>query len=133
MESGNFADQRATQHLCDVCGPLLMEVREAMKTPSALRPDAWYGTLVPANLEIVACLLENLGGSDEARSECREVLPAPETVANWRRRYMNVWDRHIDRTLPDASHKEQRRAVLLGTFRRIERLSAMSHSLPANV
>src|SRR5947208_2226389 len=58
---GNFENDCAADHLYQVCGPLLKQVEEAMKYPSSIEPDEYGGDIVPANLEIIACLSEHLG------------------------------------------------------------------------
>ena len=123
---GNFENDCAADHLYRVCGPLLKEVVEAMKDPSSLEPDELYGDLVPANLEIIACLSEHLGRYERGPIEdflypC--VLPPPETVAEWQRKYLAVWDACIDGLSPDPDYKRQRREVLVATFERVERLA----------
>src|SRR5262249_10270322 len=80
----------------------------------------------PANLEIIACLSEHLGRHE--RGEIQDylypcVLPPPETVAEWKRKYLQVWDDGIDGMDPDPDYKKQRREVLVATFDRGERLA----------
>jgi hypothetical protein len=123
---GNFENDCAADHLYRVCGPLLKEVVEAMKDPSSLEPDELYGDLVPANLEIIACLSEHLGRHE--RGEIQDflypcVLPPPETVAEWKKKYLAVWDTCIDGLAPDPDYKRQRREILVATFDRVERLA----------
>ena len=124
---GNFENDYAADHLYAVCGPLLKEIEEAMKDPSSLEPDELYGPLVPANLEIIACLSEHLerykqGDLQDFLYPC--VLPPPETVAEWKRQYMEIWDACINGLNPDPEYKQQRREVLVSTFDRLERLAS---------
>jgi hypothetical protein len=123
---GNFENDCAADHLYRVCGPLLKEVQEAMQDPSSLEPDELYGVLVPGNLEIIACLSESLGrhargGLQDFLYPC--VLPPPETVAEWKEKFLAIWDACIDGLSPKPEYKRQRREVLVATFDRVERLA----------
>jgi hypothetical protein len=123
---GNFENDCAADHLYEVCGPLLKQVEEAMKDPSSLAPDEYDADVVTANLEIIACLSEHLGRYE--RGELQDflypcVLPPPETVAEWKQKYLAVWDANIDGLDPDADYKKTRREVIIDTFDRVERLA----------
>jgi Domain of unknown function (DUF4259) len=123
---GNFENDRAADHLYEVCGPLLKQVEEAMKDPSAIEPDEYAADLVTANLEIIGCLSEHLGRYE--RGELQDflypcVLPPPETVADWKQKYLHVWDACIDGLDPDPEYKAKRREVIVETFDRVERLA----------
>jgi hypothetical protein len=122
---GNFENDGAAEHLLEVCQPLLDQIEEAMKDPSSLEPDAYLSDIVLANLEIIACLSEHLGRY--LRGPVYDVLypdilPPPDTVASWRQTYLAVWDASIDRVAPTPDHKRDRRAVIVETFDRVERL-----------
>lgn len=123
---GNFENDCAADRLGRICGSLLREVAEAMQDPLALEPDELYGDLVPAYLEVIACLSEHLGRCGPGAREgflypC--ALPPPETVAAWRRQYLAIWDACIDGLAPRPDYKQQWREVVVATFDRLERLS----------
>ena len=123
---GNFENDCAADHLHEVCGPLLKQIEEAMSDVSSIEPDEYDGDIVPANLEIIACLTEHLGRYERGAIQdflypC--VLPPAETVAEWKQKYMEVWDGYIDDLDPDPDYKTTRRQVLVDTFERVERLA----------
>jgi hypothetical protein len=123
---GNFENDYAADQLYEVCGPLLKQIEEAFDNSTMLEPDE-DGPLVMANLEIIACLSEHLGCY--ARGELQDflypcVMPPPKTIADWKRRFLEVWDACIDGLAPDPDYKRQRREVILETFQRVERLAA---------
>ena len=123
---GNFENDCAADHLYALCAPLLEAVEQAMADPELIQPDEEDGDLVPANLEIIACLSEYLGRyehGDLAKMLSPCLLPPPETVARWKQIYLEVWDANIDGLDPDPAYKQQRREVLVKTFDRAERLA----------
>ncbi|HZV06348.1 MAG TPA: hypothetical protein VE999_14810 [Gemmataceae bacterium] len=77
-----------------------------------------------ANLEIIVCLSEYLGRYERGAIQdflypC--VLPSPETIANWKQKFLEVWDVGVD---PDPnSFDQKRRRVIVETFERAERLA----------
>jgi hypothetical protein len=127
---GNFENDCAADHLLEFCGPLLKQVEEAMKDPSAIEPDEYDASVVMANLEIIACLSEHLGRYERGAIQdflypC--VLPPPGVVAGWRGQYLKVWDGGIDGLDPDPDYKKKRREVIIETFDRVERLARERH------
>ncbi len=127
---GNFENDCAADHIHDVCGPLLKQVEEAMKDSSAIEPDEYDADIVMANLEIIACLSEHLGR--HARGEIQDflypsVLPRPETVAEWKQKYLEIWDTHIDGLDPDPDYKKKRREIIIETFDRVEGLARVRY------
>src|SRR5688500_4625879 len=105
---GNFENDGAADHLYAVCGPLLAQIEDAMKDPASLEPPLFYSEVVPANLEIIACLSEHLGRFERGNLQdmlypC--VLPPPKTIAAWKNTYLQVWDTSIDELEPTPEHK----------------------------
>jgi hypothetical protein len=122
---GNFENDYAADHLYAVCGPLLGQIEEAMNDPSSLAPDEDTSYIVVANLEILACLAEHLGRYERGVIQdflypC--VLPPPETIAMWKRKYLEVWDAGEEPDLLSEDDKK-RRAVIVDTFDRVEQLA----------
>src|SRR5438045_746484 len=106
---GNFENDYAADLLYEVCGPLLKQVEEAMSNPSMLEPDE-DADLVLANLEIIACLSEHLGRYEHGELQdflypC--VLPPPATIADWKQRFLQVWDACIDGLDPEPDYKRK--------------------------
>ncbi|MEH1017125.1 DUF4259 domain-containing protein [Micromonospora sp. CPCC 206060] len=107
--SGNFDDDTAADHLSGLTDRLISEVAEAMSgDPVGIEPDEYWGVAVPCSLELLHLIAQqNYVGAS---------LPDPETIADWKSRYLAVWDRTIDGLEPGPEYKEQRRAVLARTF-----------------
>ncbi|MFI6230906.1 DUF4259 domain-containing protein [Micromonospora echinospora] len=115
--SGNFDDDTAADHLAALTDRLIAEVTEAMSDdPTAIEPDEYWGVAVPCNLE----LLHLLGQQRYVGVR----LPDPETIADWKSRYLAVWDGTIDGLEPGPEYREERRAVLVRTFDQLAELAA---------
>jgi hypothetical protein len=127
---GNFENDYAADHLFSVCGPLLNQIEEAMNDPSSLAPDEDDSYIVMANLEILACVAEHLGRYQHGLIQdflYPDVLPSPETVADWKQKFLLIWD--AGETLDQMSDSDKkRRAVIVETFDRVERLARRQHS-----
>ncbi|GAA1360223.1 DUF4259 domain-containing protein [Catellatospora chokoriensis] len=114
--SGNFDDDTAADHLSMVTDRLITEVAEAMSgDPVRIEPDEYWGVAVPCNLELLHLIAQQgLVGA---------CLPDPEVIADWKARYLAVWDATIDGLEPKPAYKEQRRAVLVRTFDQLSELA----------
>ncbi|MFK3982824.1 DUF4259 domain-containing protein [Micromonospora sp. NPDC050397] len=118
--SRNFDNDTAADHLAMVTDRLVTEVAEAMAgDPVRIEPDEYWGVAVPCNLELL-CLLAD-------QRYVGVVLPPPETVADWKRRYLAVWDGSIDGLEPTEDYRAERRAILVDTFDRLAAASAREH------
>ncbi|GAB4051105.1 DUF4259 domain-containing protein [Catellatospora paridis] len=114
--SGNFDDDTAADHLSMVTDRLITEVAEAMSgDPVRIEPDEYWGVAVPCNLELLHLIAQQGHvGAD---------LPDPDVIADWKARYLAVWDGAIDGLEPKPAFKEQRRAVLVRTFDQLSELA----------
>jgi hypothetical protein len=54
---------------------------------------------------------------------CRAHLPASVHVAEWKARYLAMYDREIDGLAPAPGFKDERRCVIAATFDRLAALS----------
>lgn len=114
--SGNFDSDTAADHLSGLTDQLISEVTEAMSgDPVGIEPDEYWGVAVPCNLELLHLVAQQryVGAS----------LPDPETIADWKTRFLAVWDKTIDDLEPGPEYKEQRRAVLVRTFDQLAELA----------
>ncbi|MCX4448762.1 DUF4259 domain-containing protein [Streptomyces sp. NPDC087866] len=110
--AGNFDSDTAADHLSGLVDRLVGRVTEAMAgDPVGIEPDEYDGVAVPCDLELLLLLHE--------RGWVGVTLPAPEVVRQWRDAYMAVWERSIDGLEPADGFKDERRAVLRGTFDRL--------------
>jgi hypothetical protein len=112
--SGNFDSDTAADFAGGLVKGLVALVASAVADPTAIEPDEYDGEVVPAIVDIVATLHELTGTAS---------IPKPDVVAEWRARFMEVWEAKIDGLSASPQHKKARRAVLKKTFDRLERLA----------
>ncbi|MFI6236631.1 DUF4259 domain-containing protein [Micromonospora sp. NPDC050784] len=107
--SGNFDSDTAADHLGILTDRLIAEVAEAMSgDPVKIEPDEYWGVAVPCNLELLHLIAQqNYVGVD---------LPDPGTIADWKIKFLTVWEEAIDDLEPSPDYKEQRLAHLVRTF-----------------
>jgi len=83
--------------------------------PAGIVPDEDWGVAVPCNLELLHLIAQqNWLGTN---------LPHPDTIADWKTKYLAVWDQAIDALGPSPGYKEQRRTVLVQTFDQLAELA----------
>ncbi|WP_052852481.1 DUF4259 domain-containing protein [Streptomyces avicenniae] len=115
--SGNFDNDTAGEYLAGVVGRLVDEVAEAMAgDPVGIEPDEYWGVVVPCNVELLTALADAGHGAGS--------LPTPAVVEEWRRAYIDVWERTIDELEPTPGHRAERRAILDRTFEGLARAAA---------
>lgn len=105
---GNFDNDTAADHLSLVTSQLVDGIQEAMHDPAELEPDQFWGVAVPCNIELLVLIAK------QGYVGC--MIPDLQTVMNWRRHYMEVWERNIDQLQPRGDHKVRRREILQKTF-----------------
>ncbi|MFI0895452.1 DUF4259 domain-containing protein [Streptomyces sp. NPDC020983] len=117
--AGNFDSDTAADHLGELAGRLVGEVAEAMAgDPVELEPDEYWGVAVPCNLELLLLL--------KRQDWVGVALPPAETIRAWQETFLTVWERTIDGLGPKPAYKDERRAVLNGTFERLAEASVHS-------
>ena len=114
--SGNFDDDTAADHLSGLTGGILAGIEAAMSgDPVAIEPDEYWGVAVPCDVELLCLLAE--------RGLVGVCLPAAATAADWKVRYLAVWDGAIDGLEPTPDYRRDRREVLVRTFDRLVELA----------
>ena len=113
---GNFDSDIAADGIEELVAAITAQICEQFEDPTNLYPDEWGGHMVPAWLEILVLFCEKgwLGSG----------LPPATTLAEWKQRYLETWDAHIDELWPKPGYKRDRRVVLESTFDRAICLSA---------
>ena len=66
---------------------------------------------------------ESIRPEIRAAKDLPDGVPPPETVAEWKQKYLAIWEACIDGLSPEPNYKRQRREVLVATFERVERLA----------
>ncbi|MEC7521718.1 MAG: DUF4259 domain-containing protein [Myxococcota bacterium] len=124
---GNLEEDTAEEHLNWLLQPLLQQIAETAGNPTAMEPDEYDSVAMMCNIEIIACLAEGIGtNADEGRLHLPVAMPSVQTVRTWRSAYLEVWDDHIVKLGASDQHREQRRAVIVRTFERLERVAAFA-------
>jgi len=113
--TGNLDSDAAADHLEFVCAPMVRQIAEAMGDEKRIEPGEYDADAVMVNLEVLACLGENLA--------CQFNLPDPITIASWKRTFLKIWDEMIDDLDPGPEYKVERRRIIAATFDRVEGLS----------
>ena len=89
---GNFEDDAAAEYLSDFLLPLITQIEMCVSDELRMEPDEYDSIALFANLEIVACLGEQLGlGLAHSSKSPMLGLPTPEVVSLWRDRFLQVW------------------------------------------
>ncbi|MEE1740033.1 DUF4259 domain-containing protein [Streptomyces sp. BE147] len=115
--SGNFESDTARDYLSSFIDRLVAEVAEAMDgDPVEIEADEYWGVAVPCQLELLTVLTRAGHTSDTPLR--------PELVEKWKKHFIAVWERTIDDLEPSQDYKEERRAVLIGTFDQLAEAAA---------
>jgi hypothetical protein len=111
---GNFDCDTAMDFVARLVDQLVEQVQNGVAKPSNMEPDEYYGEVVPCIVDILAALHELTGTA---------AIPRPEVVAEWKKKYMEVWEATIDALGGSEKHKRARRAALRMSFDKLGRLS----------
>ena len=134
--AGNFDSDTASYYLNDFADahlqPLVREIEAAMEGEAKyIEPDEVEGVAVMCRVEILCFFAEQIG--------CGWLLPEPEVVGRWSKRYLAVWDGYMNQPwlfegksiTPAQAAKpgfaDRRRAVIVERWDRLERLSRREH------
>ena len=116
---GNFANEGAMDYLAMQITKLVATITEVCADEERLAPDEDGETLLMPSVEILALLCERYGAAP----------PRPNTVRQWRDKYLAAYDTSIDevRPRPTPEFKAGRRRAIEKTFRWLESLSQSHH------
>jgi hypothetical protein len=92
---------------------LVATITEIVAEPERRELDEDGESMLMPSVDILALLCERYDA----------VPPKSETVRQWRQKYLDTYDRSIDKVTSDASFKAARRKVIEHTFRWLESLS----------
>jgi hypothetical protein len=109
----NFGNDGAMQYLAMLIAKLVATINEVVADKSRIALDEDGETLLMPSVEILALLCERYGAEP----------PRPETVRQWSDKYLDVYDRTIDKLRPKPGFKAARRKVIDRTFRWLESLA----------
>jgi hypothetical protein len=109
----NFGNDGAMDYLAMLTAKLVATITEVMADEGRLALDEDGETMLMPSVEILALLCERYNA----------MPPKPATVQQWRRKYLQVYDRMIDKLRPDPEFKVGRRKAIENTFRWLESLA----------
>ncbi len=109
----NFGNDGALEYLALQTAKLVATITEIVADPERLDLDEDGESMFMPSVEILALLCERYGA----------VPPKAATVQQWHQKYLNTYDRSIDKVTSDARFKAARRKVIEHTFRWLESLS----------
>jgi hypothetical protein len=109
----NFGNDGARAYLALLTAKLVATITEIVADPSRLELDEDGETMLMPSVEILALLCERYNA----------VPPRPATVRQWSSKYLQQYDRDIDRLRPPADYKTGRRRIIEQTFRWLEALA----------
>jgi hypothetical protein len=112
----NFGNDGAREYLACLTARLVATISEIVADETRLELDEDGETLLMPSVEILALLCERYDSQP----------PRPETVRQWARKYLDVYDRTIDSLRPKPGYKAARRKVIDKTFRWLESLAETS-------
>ena len=111
--AGNFDNDAANDYIDDLCHELADQVEQCFAVEGGCDlEETGEGTLIPT-IEILSVLCEYSSG----------LPPEPERVAEWKQKYLAIYDEEIDYLDPTPEHKVERRRVIEDTFAKLEKQS----------
>lgn len=110
---GNFQNDGALDYLSEIVGQLVRNITDAFKGTKA-DPDELGDSVLMPSVAILAVLCEH----------CNAHLPQKDRIREWKRKYLQNWDSHIDELDPKPDYKLRRREVISATFDRLEELAS---------
>jgi hypothetical protein len=109
----NFGNDGARDYLAMLLARLVAVITEVVADESRLALDEDGETMLMPSVEVLALLCERYDAPP----------PRPATVRQWSQKYLDVYDRTIDRLHPKPAYKAARRKVIDKTFRWLESLA----------
>ena len=109
----NFGNHGAMEYLAMLTAKLVATITEIAADPERLALDEDGESMLMPSVEILALLCERYGA----------MPPKPDAVRQWSQKYLNTYDRSIDKVTSESSFKIARRKVIEITFRWLESLS----------
>jgi hypothetical protein len=106
----NFDNDGARDYLSMLTAKLVATITEIVADEDRLALDEDGETMLMPSAEVLALLCERYNA----------VPPKPATVRCWAKKYLQVYDRDIDKFRPKGDYKASRRKVIENTFRWLE-------------
>ena len=125
--AGNFENDIANDMIYELCEPLFVQIQRTMSDERLMEPDEPDSTEMFVNMEVLIRLADIYGfgyfledGNEKGANE----------IAEWKAKYLEVWDGHIDKLQPKPDHKRDRRLAIIDTFDRFEQAVCKAVNLP---
>lgn len=108
--SGNFDDDGALDYLGELTDALEARIEEVLSDPDRAALDEEGEAVVVPTVQILSVLCEH----------CKASPSKPETVAEWKSRYLAVFDDEAPDYYSSPQFRAERRQVIASTFDRLE-------------
>jgi hypothetical protein len=109
----NFGNDGAMDYLSMITARLLATITEILSSSDRLDPDEDGESMFMPSVEVLALLCERYDAAP----------PRTATVKQWHTRYLQAFDKGVDRLEGTKEFKAARRKVIENTFRWMESLS----------
>lgn len=109
----NFANEGARDYLALLSAKLVATISEIFVDDERLALDEDGESMFMPSVELLALLCERYDVTP----------PKPSSVQQWQEKYLQVYDRSIDKYSPDRRFRVERRKVIEKTFRWLLSLS----------
>ena len=109
----NFANEGARDYLALLSAKLVATISEIFVDDERLALDEDGESMFMPSVELLALLCERYGVTP----------PKPSSVQQWLEKYLQLYDRSIDKYSPDRRFRVERRKVIEKTFRWLMSLS----------
>ena len=103
----NFANEGARDYLALLAAKLVATISEIFADDERLTLDEDGEAMFMPSVELLALLCERYDVTP----------PKPSSVQQWQEKYLQVYDRSIDKYSPDRRFRVERRKVIEKTFR----------------
>lgn len=110
---GNFDNDGSLDYLAGLNHQLTTAIEEVLADQMRVRLDEDGEAILMPSVEILALLCERYNAAP----------PKETTVQQWRKKYLQVFDKQIDGLQPKADFKTRRRRVIDHTFEWLEGLA----------
>jgi Domain of unknown function (DUF4259) len=107
--AGNFDNDEAMDYVHELVDQMVEQIVSTVASEHGMEPDEPDSFRLMCNVELLWLIGQRVGAS----------LPKSAAVADWKTKYLAVWDEYIDDLDPKPGFKEERRAVITESFDRL--------------
>jgi hypothetical protein len=121
---GVYENDVAADYVYGVMDKMLEQIQQATDDPAKLEPDEDDSQILLCNVDLLAVLADHVYRQVWFTWRIRgPLLPAADTILDWKAKYLAAWDKAIDGLDPDPEYKAGHRRQIVATFDRLAELS----------